>query len=81
MKYPIKLLLGIVYILAKYIMLTIFSIFLFIWDLDIDLIKELWLDTKPFYIHTVFQTEDYRYNTLLDFINNNKNYSHSKFKL
>lgn len=84
MKYLLKLLIGILYILIKYAMYIAGSILLVIWDFSFENLRELWEEHDVFYIKTMFRTHEvYRYNTLKDFLLDRKNYTHEDnlFKL
>ena len=80
MKIPIKILIGIFYIITKWICFIITSIIIFVWDMNLKNVKELYEDHKPFYVSYCFYHEMYRYNTLLDYVYNRKDYSKSEFK-
>jgi len=79
MKYVFRPIIGVIYLVYKYIMILMMIILLFIWYFKIKPIKKFWRLCKPFYVSNTFHIEVYRYNTFLDFINNKKDYSHSKF--
>jgi len=78
MKYIVRTLVGVLYMLTKYIILAIATIVLVIWDLSFENLEELWQDHRTYYIKTIFCTiEEYRYDTLMDFILNRKNYQYA----
>lgn len=83
MKIIVKLLVGILYMLTKYVVLLAATVLVFIWELNIECVKELWEGHKAFYIVSVFNLERYRYNTLWDYVKDNKDYSNtdSLFKI
>ena len=77
MRIPIKLLVGLLYIITIHITLFIASILVFIWYMNIKYIKELYKDCNVFYISMIFHSlEKWRYNTLLDFVFDRKDYSY-----
>ena len=78
MRVIVKGFIGIIYMLMKYITLVIAFTIVVIWYFDVKPAKELYKDFHIFYISYMFHSsfEQYRYNTLSDFIFDRKDYSH-----
>jgi hypothetical protein len=79
MKYIVKTVAGVLYMLATYFLLVICTIIIFIWELNFKFVKELWEDHNVFHKKLYFKSEDlesYRYNTIWDYVTDNKDYSH-----
>ena len=79
MKYIVKAVAGVLYMLATYLFLVICTMIVFIWELNIISIKELWEGHYVFYKKLLFKSEElemYRYNTVWDYVTDNKDYSH-----
>ena len=79
MKIPIKIIFGVIYITMTQISLALFSIIIFIWDMNLKNVKKLYEDNNVFYISYCFCHEEYRYNTLLDYVFDKKDISKSRF--
>ena len=80
MKYtvkPMKYIIAYIYIIIKCFGFLLYCILSILWDFSFDYIKEGYNNTfNDFYINRAFDYELFRYNTIKDFINNNKDYSH-----
>ncbi len=79
----ILFILGLVYIVYKLLILIILSPFIFIWEFKTDDIKGLKRDLfGAFFYNSTFSghVEFYRYNTIWDFVKNNKNYDYATFQ-
>lgn len=79
MKYIVKTVAGVLYILATYFLLVLCTIIAFIWELNFKFMEELWKDHNVFYKKLYLKSEDledYRYNTIWDYVTDNKDYSH-----
>ena len=78
MKYlvkPFKYLIGILYIIFKILVFCMCILILLLWDLNFSNFKECYNEFfEVFYIEKCFDFERYRYDTLKDFVNSNKNY-------
>jgi len=84
MKYIVKTVAGILYMLATYSTLIICTIIMFIWEPNFKFVKELWEDHNVFYkkLHFMYgDLELYRYNTIWDYVTDNKDYSHKSESL
>ena len=82
MKYPIKFILGIVYILYKAVAFVLVSIIYTIWSFDFSFYKDLYKEMfDTFFMSHVINLENWRYITFSDFIHNRKCYDHSDWKL
>ena len=79
MKYLVRLIVGILWIINKYILCIIFSVLYIIWTFETKGLEEFWKECdSAFYIKKVFGIEEYRYDTLMDFIIDNENIKHKK---
>jgi hypothetical protein len=79
MKYIVKTVAGVLYILATYFLLVICTIIMFMWELNFKFMEELWKDHDVFYKRLLFKDDSlevYRYNTIWDYVIDNKEYSH-----
>lgn len=78
MKYIVKTVAGVLYILATYFLLVICTIIMFIWELNFKFMEELWKDHDVFYKRLLFKDDSlevYRYNTLWDYVQDKKDYT------
>jgi hypothetical protein len=83
MKYPIKYIVGVLFILYKIIAFIPVFIIAFIWNFNLKFYTELHeMFFSSFYVSYVFALEQYRYLTLSDFVYDRKCYiyAHSIFR-
>lgn len=82
MKYlakPLKYLIGYLYLFMKYIViLPIIFILYVIWNFSSKEFIEDYKDYKVFYIAYIFNCEFYRYDSVKDFVNDNKNFKYKE---
>jgi hypothetical protein len=75
MKIPVRFLFGFTLLLYKILSLLLVYLVVFIWDFSFERIKESYKeDIEAFWIKHIFHIELYRYDTLMDFVYDRKNY-------